>query len=59
MAQDEDTRKKLLAPLAKYLRESKTRVPFSDWYDTKSGNYVEFIARSVQGGVFMPMLTAK
>ena len=58
MAQDEDTRKKLLAPLAKYLRESKTRVPFSDWYDTKSGNYVEFIARSVQGGVFMPMLTA-
>ena len=58
MAQDEETRKQIIAPLAKYLRETKTRVPFSDWYDTKSGDYVAFIARSVQGGVFMPMLTA-
>ncbi len=31
-------------------------VPFSDWYDTRTGDYVEFIARSVQGGLFMPML---
>lgn len=59
MAQDEETRKALLAPLAHYLRNSRTRVPFSDWYDTVSGDYVEFIARSVQGGQFMPMLTAE
>jgi len=52
-----ETREKLLAPIAHYLRTSKTRVAFSDWYDTKTGNYVYFIARSVQGGVFMPMLT--
>ena len=58
MAQDEDTRKALLAPMAKYLRETQTRVPFSDWYDTKTGRFVAFIARSVQGGMFMPMLTA-
>jgi len=57
MAQDEDTRKALLAPMANYLRNTKTRVPFSDWYDTVSGDFVEFIARSVQGGQFMPMLT--
>lgn len=58
MAQDEETRKALLAPMANYLRNTKTRVPFSDWYDTVSGDFVEFIARSVQGGQFMPMLTA-
>ncbi len=46
----------LIAPLAEYLRHTDTRVPFSDWYDTKTGKYVAFIARSVQGGVFMPFL---
>ena len=56
MAEDPDTFRQLVAPVAKYLRESKTRVPFSDWYDTETGNYMHFIARSVQGGVFMPLL---
>ena len=50
---------KYAAPLAKYLRESDSRVAFSDWYDTKSGEYQAFIARSVQGGVFMPLLMQK
>ena len=58
MAQDKTTFAKLIAPLAHYLRTTTTRVPFSDWYDTKSGESVAFIARSVQGGVYMPMLTA-
>ena len=53
---DHDTFCQLIAPLAKYLRETNSRVPFSDWYDTKTGQYVAFIARSVQGGVFIPML---
>lgn len=48
--------KQLITPVAKYLRESSTRIPFGDWYDTKTGNYVHFIARSVQGGVFMPLI---
>lgn len=56
MARSMDTRKALLHPLALYLRESATRVPFSDWYDTRSGDFIQFIARSVQGGLFMPML---
>ena len=42
--------------LAKELRETTSRVPFSDWYDTKTGRYVAFIARSVQGGIFALML---
>ncbi len=56
LSPDRDTFCRLIAPLARYLRETETRVPFSDWYDTENGRYVEFIARSVQGGVFMPML---
>ena len=46
-------------PLVKFLAETPTKVPFSDWYDTKSGRYIHFIARSVQGGLFMPMLFRK
>ena len=56
LAPDKATREAILKPLAAYLRESKTRVPFSDWYNTVTGEFVEFIARSVQGGLFMPML---
>ncbi len=56
MAQDKKTFETLIAPLAKFLRQSPSRVPFSDWYDTNTGEYIHFIARTVQGGVFMPML---
>jgi len=51
-----DDFRSFIAPVARYLRETPTRVPFSDWYDTKTGESIHFIARSVQGGVFMPML---
>lgn len=56
MAEKLEEREALLAPIARTLKETTTRVPFSDWYDTKTGRYVNFIARSVQGGVFAPML---
>ena len=46
----------LIQPVAAYLKETTTRVPFSDWYQTDSGMYCYFIARSVQDGIFMPML---
>ena len=46
----------LIQPVAAYLKETTTQVPFSDWYQTDSGMYCYFIARSVQGGIFMPML---
>ena len=57
MAEDPDVRAALIAPIARMLRETASRVPFSDWYDTNTGRYVHFIARSVQGGVFAPFLT--
>ena len=56
MACDPDVFRRLIAPLAHYLRHTSTRVPFSDWYNTKTGRYVAFIGRSVQGGVYMPLL---
>ncbi len=58
MAED-DTRRKIIAPVATYLRESESRVAFSDWYFTSTGKYRAFIGRSVQGGVYMPLLKKK
>ena len=56
MAEDPLQAKALMAPVAAYLENSPTRIPFGDWYDTVTGRYEHFIARSVQGGVYMPML---
>ena len=59
MAQDPAVFRQLIAPLAHYLRATPSRVPFSDWYDTVTGRYVSFIGRSVQGGMYMPLLLQK
>ena len=56
MAEDPLQAKALIAPIAAYLENSPTRVPFGDWYDTVTGRYEHFIGRSVQGGIYMPML---
>ena len=56
MAEDGEQCRRLIGPVAGYLENSATRVPFSDWYDTETGNYCHFMARSVQGGIFMPLL---
>lgn len=45
-----------IAPVAKFLRETPSRVPFSDYYDTETGTYERMIARTVQGGLYMPLL---
>lgn len=49
----------LLSPVADYLEQTADRVPFGDWYDTESGIHHMFVGRSVQGGIFMPLLYSK
>lgn len=47
----------LVRPIHTFLQTSPDRVPMTDWFDAKSGRCNGFRARSVVGGVFMPLLT--
>jgi hypothetical protein len=46
-------------PLYKYINETESRVPISDWHDTKTGHMTGFKARSVIGGYWMKVLMDK
>ena len=46
----------LLAPIVKWVNETPSRVPLTDWYDTKTGKQVGFQARSVVGGLYIKAL---
>ena len=48
---------KLFEPAYRFANESPSRVPLTDWYDTKTGKQVGFQARSVVGGIFIKMLS--
>ena len=43
-------------PIYKFMNESSSRVPFSDWHETTTGAQVGFQARSVVGGFFIKSL---
>ena len=59
MASERKVFEEFIAPLWSAYNESTTRVVMTDWYDTKSGNMVEFRHRTVQGGLFMKILMEK
>jgi hypothetical protein len=46
----------LIAPLAKFLNHTPTRVPMTDWYKVRTAKKRGFQARSVVGGLFIRML---
>ncbi|MEG1874978.1 MAG: DUF4965 domain-containing protein, partial [Angelakisella sp.] len=43
-------------PLVNFLENAPARTPFSDWFDTKTAKQEGFQNRTVQGGLFMPLL---
>lgn len=59
MAKDKKTFLQFVTPVYKYINETPSRVPISDWHDTKTGKYQAFIARSVIGGYWMKVLMDK
>ncbi len=50
---------KFVEPVYQYMNETESRVPTSDWYDTKTGLMIGFKARSVIGGFWMKVLMDK
>jgi hypothetical protein len=56
MADNRDDFDAIIGPARRYARETPSRVPLSDWYWTTDAKQRGFQARSVVGGLFMPML---
>ena len=59
LAGDQSQFDALVNPIVKWISESPSRVPLTDWYDTKTGKQQGFQARSVVGGIFIKMLADK
>lgn len=59
MSGNKKTFEALMEPVYTYINETPSRVPISDWHDTKTGKQVGFKARSVIGGYWMKILVDK
>jgi len=59
LASNPEQFKALIDPIYLWIHETPSRVPLTDWYDTKTGKQVGFQARSVVGGIFIKALSDK
>ena len=60
LTEDGEKRGKLIKPLSKFLTDSPGRIPYSDWYDTVTGEVPMFRNRTVQGGLYvLPLIDKK
>jgi hypothetical protein len=57
LASDPNEFNTILDAIHQWLNETPSRVPLTDWYDTKTGKQVGFQARSVVGGVYIKALS--
>jgi hypothetical protein len=56
LAESNEDFRALVRPLLTFADESTSRVPLTDWYCTSTAKQMHFQARSVVGGVFIPLL---
>ena len=64
LADTQEEFQQFMTPLIRWVNETPSRVPLTDWYDTKTGRQEGFQARSVVGGLYVkayadPALTKK
>ena len=59
MTQDREKMSALIRPIVGFLHDSPQRLPFGDWYETETAEKHGFTNRTVQGGLFMPLLKAQ
>jgi hypothetical protein len=58
LAENHDDFLTLIAPLQRFVNETPSRVPMTDWYSTGDAKQSGFQARSVVGGVYIPLIAA-
>jgi len=59
MAETREERMELIRPIYRFLKDTPDRVPFTDFYFTSTAKQRSMQNRSVQGGLFMPILKEK
>ena len=56
LSDDKEFRKNIVDKMWGLVCDMPDRVPFTDWYETEKPRQKSFQARSVQGGLFLPLL---